>query len=209
MGNAGTRFAGSIIALVAFMSLFAGVIASPAGAADPTLPINWVVKASTHLKKLNQTVVVPPGRFAGSIDLATGDLTGNLTLPPASTEISGAGIPLAKATFQMTQTKPITGHVNFSTLQVTTTASFNIRVVSVDPLGLPVNLVGDRCTTSKPITLTLGGPVNLAKGSTFSGTYTIPPLMNCGLTTPALNLRTAGPGNTFTATFAPPPTSSS
>src|SRR5690242_9741488 len=106
MGNARTRIAGSIIALTAFMSLFAGVIASPANAADPTLAINWVVNAKTHLHKLNQDVVVPPGTFTGSVDLVTGDLTGNLSLPPASTEIRGAGIPLAKATFAMTPTKP-------------------------------------------------------------------------------------------------------
>jgi hypothetical protein len=37
----------------------------------------------------------------------------------------------------------------------------------------------------------------------FSGTYTIPPLQNCGAATKALNLVVPGPGNTFTAVATP------
>jgi hypothetical protein len=86
-------------------------------------------------------------------------------------------------------------------LMVTALSGF----VAVRPLGIPfLNLVGNRCQTATPITLTLSGPVDLTAGSTFSGTYTVPRFKNCGLTTPILNLIVPGGGNTFTATARPP-----
>ncbi len=44
------------------------------------------------------------------------------------------------------------------------------------------------------------GVANIGAPATFSGTYTIPKLKDCGLVTPALNLLIPGPGNTFSAT---------
>lgn len=96
--------------------------------ADPTLAINWTVNASTDLKKLNLDVTVPQRKFVGSIDLVTGGLTGDLTLPPAQTTINVLGLPTVTATFVISEAGPITGHVNFHTLEVTSTASFNIRI---------------------------------------------------------------------------------
>jgi hypothetical protein len=194
----------------ALVVLLAGALwcwSSPPAAADPILPIHWRVDASTHLATLDRDVVVPRGAFDGSIDLGTGDLTGNLTLPPATTRLEAVPglLPLADATFAIEQAQPITGHVDLAALTVEATAVFNIRVVSVNPVGLPVNLVGDDCATSEPITVVMSGPVSLTGASTFTGTYTIPPLENCGVPTLALNLLVAGDGNTFTGTFSPPP----
>jgi hypothetical protein len=188
--------------------LFAAAVAlstaPAASAADPTFAFDWKIDASTHLAKLNQTVVVPQGSFVGTVNLATGALTGDITLPPATSTVKLVGLPLATATFQMTQVQPVSGHVDFATLQATATAVFNIRVVRASPVGLPfLNLVGNSCTTSTPVSVTMSGPANLAGPSTFSGTYTIPPLKSCGLATTALNLTVAGPGNTFTATATP------
>jgi hypothetical protein len=181
------------------------LVSTPPATADPILPINWNVNASTHLAKLDLDVTVPQGTFTGGIDLANGNLTGTLDLPPATTRFKAAGLPLADATFAISQTN-VVGHVDFATLQVTATSTFDIRIVSVRPVLLPfVNLVGNRCTTSTPITVTMSGQVDLAAGSIFTGVYTIPPLKNCGLATPALNLVVPGPGNTFTASFSPAP----
>jgi hypothetical protein len=175
-----------------------------AGAADATFPFDWKVDASTHLKKLNQTVNVPTGRFVGSVDLVTGDLTGHITLPPASTTVNIAGIGLARATFQITEVRPVTGHVDFTTLQATATSVFDIKVVRASPALLPfVNLVGNSCQTSTPVTVTMSGAASLTAPSTFTGTYTIPKLAHCGLATTALNLVVPGPGNTFTAVATP------
>jgi hypothetical protein len=195
------RIAASIGALVtAVCVLMAG--APEAGAADTVIPISYTVNASTTLAKLHQTVVVPPGSFKGSIDLTTSTLTGNLALPPASTTVSVAGIGLATATFELSAVKPVVGKVDLSTLSVTATAQFNVLVTSVEPLFLPVNLVGARCGTTQPVSVTFSGTFSLTAKSTFSGTYTIPPLSRCGLATPALNLVIPGPGNVFNASFS-------
>lgn len=175
--------------------------AAPSG--NPNLPIDYRVTASTTLAKLGQTVHVPPGTFKGSINTTTGALTGTLTLPEAHTTVRLAGIGLATATFELAPTAPVTGTVNFSNLAVTASASFNVLVPSVSPLGLPVNLVGNSCGTARPVHVTFSGTFSFGSASKFAGTYTIPPLKTCGLATPALNLVIPGPGNTFDAAFAP------
>jgi hypothetical protein len=195
-----------VLPLVAMGALGAPTVsAAPGRAADPTLPINYVVNASTHVAKLGLDVTVPPGSFVGSLDLATGALTGKLSLPPAQATFSLAGIGLVTAGFTIVPTRPLTGHVNLKKMKVKTTSVFNVLIPYVYPLGLPINLVGSSCGTSQTISLVIKGTINLTGPSTFRGTYTIPPLSNCGLTTVALNLVIPGPGNTFTATFSPAP----
>jgi hypothetical protein len=172
-------------------------------AAQPSsaFPFDYWVDATTTLKKLNQTVTVPRGEFKGSIDFSTTKLTGTITLPPAKAPFKVAGLPLATATFKITEVEPVTGNLDLNTLVVTATSVFNIQIVSVSPIGLPsVNLVGNSCVTSKPVSVTMSGPFSSGR---FSGTYTIPPLKNCGASTTVLNQVVPGPGNTFTAVVTP------
>jgi hypothetical protein len=179
--------------------------AQPASA-DVLIPFSYRVDATTHLKKLNQTVTVPPGTFIGSIDFTTSRLTGSITLPPATIKIKLAGIvPLVTATVKIVQTKPVTGTVDLSTVPfpVVATATFNIRVISAYAGILPINLVGNSCTTSTPVSVTMSGAALPGAPATFSGPYTIPPLKTCGPLTTALNLVIPGPGNTFTAHATP------
>lgn len=194
----------TILAVPVLVAVLGVATAPAASAANPTFPFDWKIKATTHLKKLDQTVTVPPGRFRGSVDLVTGNLTGSISLPPATTTMQLAGIGLATATFKIAQVKPVTGHVDFGTLKTRATSVFDIKVVRVSPVGLPsVNLVGDSCKTSTPVRVTMSGLASLTTSSTFRGTYTISPLQECGLTTTALNLVVPGPGNTFKAVASP------
>jgi hypothetical protein len=196
-----------IVALFLPFVLVCAFIASeaPAGAANPTLHVVWNLDASTHLAKLNQDVVVPRGTLTADIDLVTGNFTGAIQLPPAKSTIKLVGLPLASATFKMTQTKPVTGHVDLATFHVTATATFNIQIPSAYALGIvPVNLVGNSCTTAQPVTVTMNGNASLTAASTFTGTYTIPLFKTCALATTALDVTVSGPGNTFTATASPP-----
>jgi len=196
-----TAVAGAIFAMVVGPTALAGATSNSSN----LYPIDYTVNASTTLAKLHQTVKVPPGSFKGSLNLDTFVLRGNLALPPASTTVSLAGIGLATATFELAQAKPITGKVNLNNLTVTSTATFNVLVTSVKPLGLPINLVGNSCSTSKPVSVTFSGKFSFSGASKFSGTYTIPPLQHCELATTALNLVIPGPGNVFNASFAPAP----
>jgi hypothetical protein len=185
--------------------LVGALVAVPSGpaAAASKLAIDWTVSASTHLQKLNMTVTPPPGSFRGKINLKSGALTGHLKIPPAQMTIDEAGIGLAEATFEVKPTAPIKGKVNLSTFDVTTTSSFRVLVPSVQPLGLPVNLVPSGCGTATPVTLTLSGKANLTGSTTFTGTYTIPRFSDCGALTVPFDALVSGPNNTFTATFAP------
>lgn len=192
--------AGAALATCLLAVSLSGVASTSASAAGG-ISFNYWVDATTTLKKLNQTVTVPRGTFVGSIDVATWNLTGSITLPPAKAPFKVAGLPLATATFKMTEVKPVTGHLDVNSLVVTATSVINIQIVKVTPIGLPfVNLVGNYCKTSKPVTVTMSGAFN---GNVFKGTYTIPPLQNCGASTTALNLVVPGPGNTFTAVVTP------
>jgi hypothetical protein len=185
-------------------ALVTAVVAAPSVGADPDLDINWVVDAQTHIARLNQDISVTGGSFVGTVDLGTGDLTGDLTLPPATTQLKLGSLPLANVTFELVPVGPVTGHVDLSTLTVTQTSTFNIRIPSIRPVLLPINLVGNRCQTATPITITMSGPVDLVNGTTLSGEFTIPQFKNCGLlVTPVLNLVVPGGGNTFSATARP------
>ena len=171
--------------------------------ADPVIPLHWKVDASTTLKSLGLTVDVTGGTFDGELDLGTGDLSGQMNLPPATKDISLGWIRLASTTFAMNPAGPIEGKVNLQTLEVSVKASFNIQLAQLKVLRFPYNLVGTRCTTVTPITVEMGGVVDLTSGSGFTGEYTIPKFKDCGLLTPIMNLIIPSSGNTFTATFAP------
>lgn len=201
-----TRTPRRLASLLAAPALLAVLVltAPAAGAANPTYPFDWSIKASTHLQKLNQTVSVPKGTFKGQVDLVTKKLTGSISLPAASTTLQVAGVGLATATFKIAQVKPVTGTVDFSTLKATATSVFDIKVTKVAPALAPsVNLVGNACKTSAPVKVTMSGTASLTAASTFKGTYTIPPLANCGLLTTVLNQLVPGPGNTFSAVASP------
>jgi hypothetical protein len=183
----------------------ASVATAPASGADPDIPINQTLDVTTHLKKLNQDIQTNGGSLTGTLDLGNGDFVGDLTLPPSETTLPLAGIvPLAAVGTEVVPTGQITGHVDLATSTITTTSSFHLRIRYVRPLGLPLNLVGNRCQTSRPITLTTSGTIDLAtQAGTLSGEFAIPPLQNCGLITPLLNPLVTGEGNTFTASVRP------
>jgi hypothetical protein len=196
----------SLAALLLALPVLWFAVATPPAAADTLVPFSYRIDATTHLKKLNQTVTVPPGTFIGSIDVNTATLTGTIALPPATLSLKLAGIvPLVTATVKIVQTKPVTGTVDLSTspFQVVATSTFNIQITKATAGILPINLVGNHCTTSTPISVTMRGAAQPGAPASFSGPFTIPPLKNCGLTTAALNLVVPGPGNTFTAHATP------
>ncbi len=225
MAGRGRRGVAIASGLALLASLF--VVAQPAVAAKKkttkfgfpkkhtVLGFNYNVIASTHIKKLNQTITTPPGgKFLGEVDFDTQKLRGTIKLPPVTFTFSQAGVPLATATAKIVAAKRITGKINLNNFKVTTTSTFNMRIVSayaatpsvpgVGPLPLPpVNLVGDQCTTEKPIVVTMSGIAKIGQESTFTGTFAIPNFKTCSVMTTLLNQLVPGPGNTFSATATP------
>ncbi len=194
---------------VATMAVGLGA-ASAASAADFVVPFNnWAVSGSLTIAKLHQSATLPPGgTFNGSADLTTGTLTGDVSIPQFTTQLTVLGVPV-DATLQFVEAKPASGTVAVSsgTATINATASAFVKLTRLSSPFLPVlNLAGNSCQTSSPVVLPLNysGPLSLTTGFTFNGTTTIPPLEHCGLATPLLNLLMAGPNNPFTVTIAPP-----
>jgi hypothetical protein len=212
-GKLGSKFAAVVIAVSAVAGV--AVMAQPSGAAfNPTFRFDFNVDATTHLKKLDQTIVVHGGRFQGAIDFTTATeadpnakLRGVITLPQTTFTYQAAGIvPLLTATAAIVPTKPVTGFLNLPTLTVTATSTFNIKIISAKINGTNNNLVGNNCQTATPVTVTMSGPASFGGASAFSGEFTLPKLANCGLAqTIALNQVMPGPGNTFSASATPRP----
>jgi len=98
---------------------------------------------------------------------------------------------------------PVTGVLKLAKGKVKVISVFNIDILYVHPLGIPINVVGGDCATAMPIALPIKGPINLAGSSTFSGIYTIPDFRHCELNTLLINALIPGPNNTFTAVFSP------
>ena len=175
---------------------------------DPIFPFSYNVDAVTHVKKFDQVINVPGGSFVGGIDLMTGELMGNISLPTTQFTFSVAGLGLLTATAKLVPKQPVTGMVDFTNLPnlpLTATAVFSIRIIEAHLQGTTINLVGDLCKTKTPVSVTMSAMANLGGPTTMSGTFTIPPFQNCGgpLVTNGLNLAVSGPGNTFDATATP------
>jgi hypothetical protein len=188
---------------VGMVLLAVGVALAPSAAWAISVKVSDIVNAQTTLATLSQTVTIPAGTFVGRVNASTSKVTGTLKLPPATTTVTLAGIGLATATFTIVPTGPVVGKFNFNNYRLNATSVFNIHVDSVTPQGLAVNLAGNDCFTSTPVSLAFSGKVSPFGGGTVRGSYTIPNFANCEAITAALNLLLAGPGNTFTAAMTP------
>lgn len=188
-----TAATGAVTALV--------LAGAPAASADP-LAVGWDVNVTTTVKKLNQQITFPQTRFQAQADVfGTGSITGNLNLPDATTTLKLGSLPLAKVTMAAVPTKPVAGKL--TGLNVAATQEFTIHIKKIEPLGLPINLVGKNCKTVTPVKSELTGTLTgLFDPYTLKGTYTIPKFANCGLSTPLINLLIPGAGNTMKADFS-------
>jgi hypothetical protein len=199
-----------------FAVLAPALFAQPASAfppGDAVYTFKYKVVATTFVKKANLTITPPPGLFTGGIDLSTGRLKGDITLPPSTFTQSESGVGVVTATAALVPVKPVTGHVNLGTFKVTATSVFYIHIVSMysatPPVTVPsvtvpkTNLVGDSCTTRYPVTVTMSGIASLGAPSTFKGIFAIPLFENCEGMTTAINRQISGFGNTFSATATP------
>ena len=186
------------------LSLLAGgaLLVPPAGAKRVLLELRDRVQASTTLARLNQKVVLSAGTFVGTVN-DFGRIKGDLRLPDTTTTMRLAGIGLADVTIGFPPTKAVRGSLNLGSMSVRATATQLILIRKVAPLGLPVNLVGTRCSTSNSVAISFHGQIAPTGIVTVSGVYTVPPFSHCQGVAAALDLAVSGPGNTFTGTLSP------
>jgi hypothetical protein len=123
------RLAVSFVALSALTPLALAV--RPAGAAFPpghaVSNFNYKFVASTHIKKLKQTISPAAGSFKGGIDRVTGQLAGAIKLPNTNFVNKTSGL---SATASMVQTKAVSGRMTIKNSKVTATSTFVLHIVS-------------------------------------------------------------------------------
>ena len=186
--------------------LAAGVVSVPAAsAADIVLPFtNYKVAGSLTVKKLNQSITLPPGStFNGQANITTQQLTGHVFIPEFTSTIRVLGVP-TQVTTKLEEAQPVQGTVtvdpNFNVhLRSTTSAILRIKKLRLGLLGVPTT-----CRTAEPIVLTMNYDGPLVYPLAFDGTTTIPRLTGCGLLGPTLGTLLSGPGNAYHVTLAPP-----
>jgi hypothetical protein len=192
---------GTAVALLAA----AAVSVPAASAADVVLPFtNYKVAGSLTVKKLNQSITLPPGStFNGQANITQQKLTGDVFIPEFTSTVRVLGIP-TQVTTKLEQVQPVQGTVTVDPdftvhLRSTTTAVLRIKRLRLGLLSVPTT-----CRTAEPLVLTLNYDGPLVYPLAFDGTTTIPRLTGCGLLGPTLGTLLSGPGNPYHVTIAPP-----
>lgn len=188
----------------------AGVIAtagpsSASTAADAKIKATYPVTGSTLIKAPNFTLHVGPGTLKSTVNVITGRLTANLSLPPATGTFKQFGIIPVTATTQFINAAPTTGKINLKTGAIHSTSKITLQITSLTVAGLPIP-VGSSCETSTPAVVAVASQpgFSILKGGNLAGSYTIPQFASCGLATVLINLTIPGPGNTLTLTLGKP-----
>jgi hypothetical protein len=103
---------------------------------------------STTVKKLGLTTHFPTGSFDGALD--AGQITGDLTVPTATTRMNIGKLRLAEVKVRVIPRGPSTATFTSTgwVLHLTSRQEVDIQLMSVKAFGLPLNLVGSRCKTA-------------------------------------------------------------
>jgi hypothetical protein len=173
--------------------------ASASASSGSTITVTYKVKGSTFIKSVNATTALGPGKLVAKVSLSTAKLTANLSLPAATVSFKELGIIPVIATTKLVQDGRTTGQINVNTGAVKTTSKITLQLTSLSIAGLNVPLPA-ACESATPAVIKLASQkgFSVLKGGNLAGTYTIPPVADCGLLTPLLNLIFPGPGNTIT-----------
>jgi hypothetical protein len=190
------------LAVTGAAGVLIGLGALPA-TADSTITASYAVRGSTHIKAVNSTLALGPGKLTSTVDLTTSTITAaTLTLPSASASFKEFGFIPVTATTALVQDGSATGTVSFSKNTVTVTTGVTIKLTGLKVAGISLP-IGKRCETAKPasITVTSQSGFTVLGGGTVAGAYTIPRFSHCGLATALINLTIPGAGNTITLTL--------
>jgi hypothetical protein len=157
-----------------------GVIAS-AGAASATTATDTKIKAtypvtgSTFSKAPDFTLALGPGTLSSTVNVITGKLIANLTLPDATGTFKQFGIIPVTATTRFIDAAPTTGKINLSTCAIHSTSHITLQLfdLKIAGIGIPV---GPSCETSAPAIVSVASQpgFSILKGGNLAGTYAIP-----------------------------------
>ena len=160
----------------------------------------YKVTGSTHVKSPNFTLALGPGTLFSTLNVETGKITADLSLPNATGSFKQNGLIPVTATTQLINDGPTTGKLNPKTGGVKTKSKITMRIVSLIVAGINIP-VGNSCETSTPVVVALASlpKFNVLDGGKLAGTYAIPNFSHCGLAaTLLINATLPGSGNTIT-----------
>jgi len=172
--------------------------ASKASKASKSLTVKYKVTGTTLIKSVAASAPLGPGKLTATVNLTTAKLTADLSLPPATVSFKEFGIVPVTATVNLVQDGQTTGQLNASTGAVTTKSKITLQLTSLLISGLAIP-VPATCQSATPAVVKLASQTgfSVTKGGNLAGTYTIPPVANCGELTALLNVIFPGPGNTI------------
>ena len=198
------RVAAVAAALTAATALSVVGAAQPASAAP--LPIDWEADVTATVGGLvNQSATMNDGRFVGEVELETGTLSGDMTLPAATLEFNALGLLPVSTTFEVNTVEAVSGTVDLATMAIDASYTFDIEFTSMSLMWvLPMLDPALTCMTSTPITVDLTGTLDPAAGATLTGQWAFPEMKDCGGWMGLINGFIVGPNNTIEATITPP-----
>jgi hypothetical protein len=198
-------YRGGVVGAVLLLAVGAGMLGSTAASAAPTVSLTYPVTGTTHLAAPDGDLALGPGTLHATVDLATGGLTGDLSLPPSTGSFTVLGLVPVTATTAFIPVGQTTGTVASVGGAITTTSRVILRITDLKIGGLPI-LIGPVCQSASPATITVTSQPgwNPAVGGTVAGTYTIPPFAHCLLQELLINLTIPGPDNTIALTLGRP-----
>jgi hypothetical protein len=176
----------------------ASASASKAGKASKSLTVKYKVTGTTLIKSVDATAPLGPGKLTATVNLTTAALTANLSLPAATISFKEFGIVPVTATVNLVQDGQTTGQLNVNTGAVKTKSNITLQLTALFISGLAIP-VPATCQSATPMVVKLASQkgFSVTKGGPLAGSYTIPPVANCGELTALLNVIFPGPGNTI------------
>jgi hypothetical protein len=186
------------LAVTGAAGVLIGLGALPA-TADSTITATYAVSGSTHIKAVNSTLALGPGKLTSTVDLTKSTITAaKLTLPSATASFKEFGFIPVTATTALVQDGSATGTISLSKNTVTVTTGVTIKLTGLKVAGISLP-IGKRCETAKSASVTVNSQsgFTVLGGGTVAGTYTIPRFSRCGLATALINLTIPGAGNTI------------
>lgn len=142
------------------------------------------------------------GRTRFWLSFLNGSVFGKLTLNDATARLRAARLLPITASLSFTEVGELTGQLRDGTLSLQTRQALRLKNAKV----FGINLVSGTCVAASPVTIPLRSRTwafRLTTGGTLNGTFTIPPLKNCGVLTSLVSGLVAGPGNGITLTTKP------
>ena len=166
--------------------------------ASKSLTVKYKVTGTTLIKSVDASASLGPGKLTATVNLTTAKLTADLSLPAATISFKEFGIVPVTVTVNLVQDGQTTGQLNINTGAVKTTSKITLQLTSLLISGLAIP-VPTTCQSATPAVVKLASQkgFSVTKGGHLAGTYTIPPVANCGELTALLNVIFPGPGNTI------------